>query len=269
MRDRHLAALLSIFEDPHDFSGALDVQCPVCGQNSKAKWSRFIAETDSGITELFLPAVGESRLNIVTLEWMHCANEECEQLLIQVNENRDTGRITGGGPLIERRTWFARPQFSSASRELSELVKDPYRRDYVEAAAIIEMSPRMAAVLARKIVADLLEDHAGISEYTLKTSLDKFIADESHPVRIREHLQHLREIGDFGAHTKKDSTGQVIEVSRDDANWTLALVDRLFEYFIIDPSRDHQLRAKWDVNLQQAGRKVIPPVVSDPEVPSP
>jgi hypothetical protein len=109
----------------------------------------------------------------------------------------------------------------------------------------------------------LMRGVSGISEYTLKASLDKFIGDTKHPARIRENLQHLREIGDFGAHTKKDGVGQIIEVSREDAEWTLDLVDRLFDYFIVEPERDKKLQSKWNQNLADAGRKPIPEVPSE------
>jgi hypothetical protein len=234
------------------------MQCPICRQFTRDAWQLLVRQMHVGYREsLQVEPPGGIVGSHVGVDFMYCENPECKQLVVRVHEVSDLPPHAVASPETLTRTWLARPR--SGSRPLDPLVPEPLRKDYLEAAAILDISPRMSAVLSRKIVFDLLEQYAGITEYTLKGSLDKFIGDTSHPARIRENLQHLREIGDFGAHTKKDGIGQIIEVSQEDAEWTLDLVDRLFDYFILDPDRDKQLRATWDKNLQDAGRKPIAP----------
>lgn len=249
------------------------MKCPSCGENTPDSWSPVLGLRDQGgwgpLTQptWFRDHDGElirGTERQIQFDRMHCANPGCGQLVVRGHEHM---RLPGHlAPEDHTTIWLVYPR--SSSRLVDALVPEQYAKDYREAAALLDLSPRMSAVLSRKVVFDLLEDYAKISEYTLKGSLDKFIADTAHPARIRENLQHLREIGDFGAHTKKDGIGQVIDVSREDAEWTLDLIDRLFDYFVLDPERDKKLRATWDQNVQEAGRKPIPPVPPDPGVPS-
>jgi hypothetical protein len=245
------------------------MQCPTCRQHTPDAWTQLSRVFTGGgyVNELTVepPLVDGVTLgagSLVSIDHMACANPACRELIIRVHENTN---VPPGYQLeTSTRTWIARPK--SASRPIDPLVPDPFRTDYLEAAAILEPSPRMSAALARRIVFDLLEGYAGIKEYTLKAGLDKFVADTAHPQRIRDNLQHLREIGDFGAHTQKDEADVILDVSREDAEWTLDLIDRLFEYFIVEPEKDKRLRRAWDQKLSDAGRKPIPPAPPDPEV---
>ena len=68
----------------------------------------------------------------------------------------------------------------------------------------------------------------------------------------------LREIGDFGGHTQKDqTTGEIIEITAKEAEWTLTVIDGLFDYFIVGPARDKQRRAEFDKKIEKAGRRSI------------
>jgi len=242
-----------------------EMKCPTCSENTPDAWQHWWVQTGSGhthaLTEPGLTVQGKNGEGIqlpdtvVQIDWMRCANASCGQLVVRAHASK---RFRGQ-PLPEdlTQTWFVYPRRSA--RPIDPLVPQELKAEYLEAAELLEISPKMSAVLSRKLVFDLLERYAGIAEYTLKGGLDKFIEDTAHPIRVRENLQHLREIGDFGAHTKKDGVGQIIDVSREDAEWTLDLLDRLFDYFVIEPERDKKLRAAWDKNLQEAGRKPIPP----------
>ena len=124
---------------------------------------------------------------------------------------------------------------------ISNLIPEGMARDYREAHLILEDSPRMAGVLARRILADLLAQYAGLAQYSLAKSIDKFIADGSRPARHRDNLHYLREIGDMSAHTKTDTGGNIIEISKEEAEWTLRVVSGLFDYFIVEPATDEEM----------------------------
>jgi hypothetical protein len=99
----------------------------------------------------------------------------------------------------------------------------------------------MSAVLSRRILADLLERYDGQTQFSLAARIDNFSKDTTHPRRLRENLHYLREIADFGAHTQKDDQAEIVDVDRHEAEWTLEIIDRLFEYFILDPARDKEI----------------------------
>ncbi len=115
---------------------------------------------------------------------------------------------------------------------------------------------------SRRILADLLKIYANLTDYNLATRIDKFIAYSQHPSRLRENLHYLREIGDFGAHAMENDQGIQVDVTREEAEWTLKIVEDLFDYFIVSPEKDRLLREAMDKKLDQTGRKPIkkPPI---------
>jgi hypothetical protein len=123
----------------------------------------------------------------------------------------------------------------------------------------------MSAVLARKIVGDLLSEYARHDQRRITQQIDAFNGNTAHPRRIRENLHYLREIADFGAHTQVDEREEIVESTREEAEWTLDVVDRLFDYFIVTPHRDKEMRESFDDKIAQVpGRKPITPLPDDP-----
>jgi hypothetical protein len=194
------------------------------------------------------------------LDWMRCGNEACKQLVIRIHV------FTQGGYMRSetRETWFVLPRFSSAARFVDPLVAEHFRRDFLEAAAILDFSPRMSAVLARSILADLLAQYAGHKEFKLEERIDSFNKDTSHPRQLRENLHRFREVANLGAHTSTSDQGEVIQIERDKAEWTLELVERLFEHLIVTPAGDKKMRDGIDEKIKAAGRKPVKPLPDDP-----
>ena len=267
----HHAAILALLEEPSYFAGGFDVKCPVCTQHSSPAWHPWETKMASGYERSLYSGKKTDAMNQVALEWMRCSNEECEQLIIRVEERYVS--FSGHVPIARTDEWFARPRFGATERAIDPVVRDPYRRDYLEAAALLEISPRMAAVLARRIVGDLLKDYAGKKHWGLTPRIRSFIKDGTHPSTLTTNLDHLREIADFGAHTQEaeqeSETGEmqvvIIDADRDDAEWTLDLVDRLFDYLIVTPARDEEMKQKWDKNIKKTGRAELRPGASEDE----
>jgi hypothetical protein len=256
-----IEAVLGVFEDPLQIGGP-DVQCPVCGEHSPASWMAYHAPAPGGGFIAALPR-GRDRREEVSLDWMRCGNEDCQQLIVRVHEAHVA--ITEGLPFMNTESWIARPRFGQSRRRLDPLISDSFRRDYQEAAALLDISPRMSAVLSRSILADLLKKYAKLDDFKLSDRIDKFRANTKYPSNLRENVHHFREIADFGAHTQKSDQDVVIEVDREGAEWLLDVLDRAFEHFIVAPERDRKMRERWDENLAQAGRKPIPPLPEEEE----
>jgi hypothetical protein len=191
----------------------------------------------------------------VRFHWMKCPNEECREIIVSVRRY-----VTFRGQSLSEAVpdmWWAVPKKRSP-RILDPLVKDPFRRDYLEASAILEDSPRMSAVLARKILADLLETLGNVTRsLKLSTMIDAFEKQGGHPSHVTGNLDYLREIADFSAHTQKDELGNIVDVEPEEAEWTLEVVDTLFDYFIVGPEKDKERRAQFDKKIEQVGRKPI------------
>jgi hypothetical protein len=192
---------------------------------------------------------------------MRCANEECKQVVVEVNyERRYMAESTGVGHV---RSWLAVPQYPRG-KPLPDDVRENYRKDYREAAAIIDRSPRASAVLSRRLLADLLEEYAGRKEFNLETRIDRFNEETSRPYELRKNLHYLREIGNF-IHTQRDKDDQasIVDVTKEEAEWTLRVIEDLFDYFIITPSRNAKMRSAIDMKLDRVDRKPIKALPED------
>lgn len=262
------------------------MQCPSCGAFTADDWRKLYKrqiispqEKKQADTTLDVPGPYDPEIPrqdqkphaVVEITWMVCANPKCHDLVIRMHETRPTlmlKEVHSGGHVggFEQQTTtsLVRPRF--AIRPLDQLVPESYRRDYLEAAAILDLSPRMSAVLSRKIVGDLLAEYAGQRQRRITQQIDAFNADKSYPRSIRENLHHLREIADFGAHTQRDERDEIVEATREEAEWTLDVVDRLIDHFIVTPTRDAAIRDSFDAKIAAVpGRKPITPLPEDPQ----
>jgi hypothetical protein len=253
------------------------MQCPSCGFFTHDDWKKLISSVSSiggqphrrhvevpGPFDASIPRQDQRPEAAVELDWMVCANPKCHDLVIRMHETRedDFGEL-------DTHTWTIRPRY--AKRPIPREVEEPFRADYMEASALLDLSPRMSAVLSRKIVHDLIEAFTDITEFSLAKAIDRFNEDVSRPSAIRGNLHYMREIADFSAHTQRDKSPQddtdqirddhalIIPVSRDDAEWSLGLVDRLFDYLIVGPAQDAALKETWNKNLEKAKRKPLAP----------
>jgi Domain of unknown function (DUF4145) len=254
--------------------GDLTMKCPTCLQNTMPEqWTNFETLDPRKRFESAIEAVAAGSLKpqpeawleaaggtSYSLDWMRCGNEDCKQLVIRMHVFTQGGYERSG----LRETWFVLPRFGSTARPVDPLVPENFRRDFLEAAAILDLSPRMSAVLARSILADLLREYAHHDEFQLEARIDSFNKNAGHPRPLRENLHRFREAANLSAHTATSDQGEVIRIERDEADWTLELVERLFEYLIVTPAVDKKMRDSIYAKINAAGRKPIKPLPDDP-----
>lgn len=262
------------------------MECPFCLHDIAAAWQHMSSSTDElgrprqqylPYLSTHLPAkdgayiAGQSQ---VSVQWLICQNTDCKHIVVQVNRSVPPEKL---GDSVRQEEWIVVPRRKNLP-QVDNLVPIPMREDYLEAWTILEDSPRMSSVLSRRVLADLLKQFAGKKQFSLATRIESFIADTQHPSRLRENLHYLREMGDFSAHTQESQTAQnpqvqdpsaatvadqtqtdtkIINVTPEEAQWTLKVVDDLFDYFIVAPEKDKQLRAAFDAKIKAAGRKAI------------
>ena len=199
-----------------------------------------------------------------SVQWMRCPNLECQQLLLRARRNLyspfASGRSVVSGDvdyiLTEEVIVFPRKPIP---RPIDPLVPAIYSKPFHEACLILDDSPGMSAVLSRKILADLLENLGGYTAYTINEQIKGFIDDPKHPSSLKENLHYLREMADFAAHTKKDlATGEILNTSREEADWTLTVVESLFDYWIVGPERDKARRTEMAAKMDKAGQNPFP-----------
>jgi hypothetical protein len=231
------------------------MRCPFCAQFTPDAWTQLG----------YIPGTGRDFTGL-SANWMRCANDQCQQAVVVVTETHTGPVIIEGQPTASIETsekqWMVRPL--GVVRIIDSLVPNPFRNDYLEAASILEQSPRMSAVLARRVLADVLENYGGHAQRDLVDRIDSFTKDPSVPSGLRENLHHFREAGNFGAHTMTNAARaapgaqvEILDIGREEAEWTLDLLDRLFDHYIIGPERDKKIREAMNDRIKQAGRKEL------------
>jgi hypothetical protein len=242
-------------------------KCPFCNVPNPDMWNPLCAIHDNKgkplseprkqisnfiKTAVFMGELGEAVT--AQLFWTVCRNDECREIVVMVRHGHHAA--TRPPSLADLDLWFAIPKKRNP-RPIADAVPEPYRTDYIEAASILEDSPRMSAVLSRRILTDLLAEYGHLKGYKLSKQTEKVAADATYPTRLRENVEHFREIADFGAHTQKDETGAIIPVTLEEAEWTLELLDGFFDYYILAQEQNKKRRVEFDKKIEAAGRKPI------------
>jgi len=130
-------------------------------------------------------------------------------------------------------------------------VPDEYKKDFLEAQAIREISPKSSAALCRRILQQLLRKEARVSPSNLNNEIDEFLKRNGLPSHITDDLHSLRKIGNFAAHPKEDIAGHILDVDQDEVEWCLNIISSLFDYFLIAPAAAANRRKSLESKLQK------------------
>jgi hypothetical protein len=228
------------------------VQCPRCSQFSPDAWqtAQIVNKTLRGATQgnhIHNDEPGRARREPdgdirYQLDWMFCANPDCGKALIRVER---TYRVFKEGEPDS----FASEHWLAVTRRLTRPI-DPIvvtnepelAKDFGEAAAVLAESPRLAALLARRIEADLLLEY-GKYKGDLFVQVDAFIADPGNPSGLKAVIDAPRQVGNWTAHKKTSVTNDIVEASPEEAELSLQVVDRLFDFYIVQPAKDAAIMA--------------------------
>lgn len=141
-------------------------------------------------------------------------------------------------------------------RPIPAEVPPPYSTDYTEAAAVLSISPKASAALSRRLLQHILVDKGGAKKKNLVDQIDELL-----PV-LQGHLQDLhaiRQIGNFAAHPSKDTnTGEIVEVEPGEAEWLLDILDRMFDFYFVQPEVRKKQIIDLNKKLKAAGKPELP-----------
>jgi len=244
------------------------MRCPHCAAHVLERWQPLYTAVDalgqplaaltSEIPNTLVDGGEEQELKVV-VSWMECPNVECQRVIVAVDttfSDINNPEADDDG-IVEANSWFAYPRRSS-DRPIDPAVPPKMADDYREASTILTDSPKASAAIARRILADVLEKYGGYTQFQLSKRIEDFAADARHPSGLRQNAAYLVQLGDFAAHTQKDQlTEAILDVEPGEAEWTLDVIDGMFDYFIAGPARDLARRTAVDAKLKAAGRRPI------------
>lgn len=211
-------------------------ECPHCGR------AQVVTDRNSH-THLARLLVGKTRHGDMALTYTAygCANPECQELTLFVGlvKGRAKEYSFAKTEVLDR----VRLRPFGAARPLPDCVPAPLREDYREACLILELSPKSAATLARRILQGMIRDFCGIRKgrlideiKELRRRVDAGDAPKGVTHDSVDAIDSVREIGNIGAHMEKD-INLVVDVDPDEARLLIELVETLFEDWYVERQR--------------------------------
>lgn len=218
--------------------------CPYCGMtmslNSETQSSRYPAFGSSH--GVYSPSIGNGyHTSTLEIEFFQCPN--CDEFTIFAK---------GKGKAVKDVCIPIRPQ--SKAKQYPAYIPAPIREDYEEACAVLHLSPKASATLARRCLQGMIRDFWGISKETLNAEISA-LKDRIQP-DLWAAINGLRQLGNIGAHMEKD-TNLIVDIDADEAEKLIKLIELLMkEWYISREERKQLFGDILDINAdKQATRK--------------
>lgn len=177
---------------------------------------------------------------------MTCPN--CNEAIITLE-----GSVTKNTSRFVRR-YIAFPRSASARQPAPVEVPAHIAEDYMEASAILSISPKASAALSRRCLQSVLREN-GYGQKDLAPAIQAAIDSKSLPSALAENIDAIRNIGNFAAHPLKDTnSGQILPVEPHEAEWNLDVLEDLFDFYYVQPARAKERRQALNEKLAQVGK---------------
>ncbi len=133
-----------------------------------------------------------------------------------------------------------RPKFTCKS--FPEYVPLAIRQDYEEANAIVKLSPKASATLARRALQGMIRDVHKIVRNRLADEINALKTEKKVSDDLWEAIDAVRKIGNIGAHMEKD-VNFIIDVDEGEAEKLIELVEYLIKIWYIQKHENDELLA--------------------------
>jgi hypothetical protein len=153
------------------------------------------------------------------------------------------------------RKYYVIPRTPSR-KPLPPEVPEAFVADYKEACIVLGDSEKASAALSRRCLQHLLREKAGIKPAkTLDNEIQQVLDSKQLPQMLAESLDAVRAIGNFAAHPlKAENTGEIIDVEPGEAEWSLDVIEGLFDFYFVQPELLKQKRVAMNLKLAAAGK---------------
>jgi hypothetical protein len=123
-----------------------------------------------------------------------------------------------------------------------------------------ESTKTASAALSRRCLQALLRDIVKVKPANLDQEIQQVIENRLLPSYLSENLDAVRTVGNFSAHPIKiQSTGQIVQVEPGEAEWSLDILESLFDYLFVQPELIKSKKDGLNMKLADAGK---PPLKS-------
>lgn len=141
-------------------------------------------------------------------------------------------------------------------RPVDSRVPEPYRSEFIQAANVLNLSPMASAAISRRILQSVLADSFQLTSRKLASQIDAFLKLDGIPPHVKDSVDMIRMVGNFAAHPEKsESTGEIVPVEPQEADWLLNVLEMLFDVAFVQPEVAAERRGELDKKLSAAGIK--------------
>lgn len=156
--------------------------------------------------------------------------------------------------LKEVKTYLVRPRAISRS-PISKEIPEKYSEDYKEACLVLSDSPKASAALSRRCLQNLLREVAKVKHANLSDEIQQVIDSKTIPSHLSESIDAIRNIGNFAAHPiKSEKAGEIINVEPGEAEWSLDVLEALFDFYFVQPAKLKAKRGALNKKLKEASK---------------
>lgn len=203
--------------------------CPHCSRAQTVVDSRYHQET-SGF------AVGTLAGGPLAFERtaIACSNPDCQKLTLRIRVGKDVGGesyIVSSTELLFSEQLIPR----GSAKPQPAYIPTPLVEDYTEACLIRDLSAKASATLTRRCLQGMIRDFAGISKprlideiKALKAAVEDGTADRSVTAETVAAIDHVRSLGNIGAHMEAD-INVIVSVDAGEAQIMIELTELLFD----------------------------------------
>ncbi len=130
-----------------------------------------------------------------------------------------------------------------------------FNSDYKEACLVLADSPKASAALSRRCLQSLLREKAGVKPGNLSNEIQQVIDSKNLPSYLSDSIDAIRNIGNFAAHPNKSTnTGEIVDVEPGEADWTLEVLESLFDFYLVQPQKLQDKKDALNKKLKDSGK---------------
>lgn len=156
------------------------------------------------------------------------------------------------------RKLLARWTESNGGRPLPPEVPKPFVEEFDEAVGVLPVSPKASAALSRRCLQRLLREKAGVQAATLDAEIQQVLDSRALPSYLADAVDAIRVVGNFAAHPiKSKESGTIIDVEPGEAEWLLDVLEGLFDFYFVQPTRLKVRRDALNAKLKAAGKPLL------------
>lgn len=174
-------------------------------------------------------------------------------LHLQNANHGHNARVVQGWGVVKSEV-LIRPKGSSRAPCPAE-VSSNLAGDYFEACTVLPDSAKAAAALGRRCLQNLLRDTVKVKPADLSNEIQQVLDSGKLPSGLHESIDAIRNIGNFAAHPMKSTqTGMILDVEPGEAEWTLDVLEELFDFYFVRPATIRKKKDAFNKKLQEVGK---------------